>query len=445
MSVGPESVFPQQALFAPRVAMAANSSVYYAPAISHAVINGSFDRSVFSSMWSTFYVDANGNSSGQRPFGFPPASQPFVAETIAFYDIVGASAALSVVAQANSSQFHEAGVYVPSTNEVYFTSNILNTTTTTGGYTYPIYASLSKISLNATNGTYHWEVVPPPSSSFAMPNGGTIYNGKVLMAIQGYELNTPASLIAVDPNSKNADGTLKSEILLNNFYGRPFNGINDVAVLTRSGNAKTPVNEQWVFFTDPTYGHYLQHFKQYPRLPAQVYAFHPPTGTIRVVADGFQKPNGVQFSPDMKTCYISDTGFLSEDPADPAPKDGSGPGTLYAYDVVHPPQGSDPTTYPPVLVNKRLFAFADSGAPDGIKVDTEGNVYGGCADGVHVWNKNGALLGKIILGLDVPSEVPGVPAGRGCANMVFVPGGLLMFAEDRMYLAKIKAKGALLP
>ena len=52
--------------------------------------------------------------------------------------------------------------------------------------------------------------------------------------------------------------------------------------------------------------------------------------------------------------------------------------------MIHPPQGSDPTTYPPALVNKRLFAFADSGAPDGIKVDTEGNVYGGCSDGVHV-------------------------------------------------------------
>jgi hypothetical protein len=101
--------------------------------------------------------------------------------------------------------------------------------------------------------------------------------------------------------------------------------------------------------------------------------------------------------------------------------------------------------------------------PDGLKCDTEGNVYGGCFDGVHVgvrycpsfqrqvkltrqvWNKHGAPMGKILLGLDVLSSTPGVPAGRGCANMVFVPGGLIMLAEDRMYLAKIKAKGALLP
>jgi hypothetical protein len=69
------------------------------------------------------------------------------------------------------------------------------------------------------------------------------------MAVQGYQLNVPGALIVVDPASKNEDGTLKSQVLLNNFYGRPFNSLNDVAVLTRSGNAKTPVDEQWIFFT----------------------------------------------------------------------------------------------------------------------------------------------------------------------------------------------------
>jgi uncharacterized RDD family membrane protein YckC len=60
-----------------------------------------------------------------------------------------------------------------------------------------------------------------------------------------------------------------------------------------------------------------------------------------------------------------------------------------------------------------------------------------------VWNKHGALIGKILLGLDV-CDPNGTPEGQGCANLVFVPGGLLMFAEDRMYLANIQAKRALL-
>ncbi|CAE6463841.1 unnamed protein product [Rhizoctonia solani] len=416
-----------------------SSSIHYSPALSHAVINGSFDRDVFSPMWATFYVDANGYATGDRPFSIPTAKRPFVAGSKAFYSILGMDPGLTVVARANDSQFHEAGVYIPATNEVYFSSNILNTSSGNTEYQYPIYANLNKISLNSMNGTYHWEVVPQPSPQFVLPNGGTYYDGKVLMATQGYQLNVPGCLITIDPLTK------KTETILNNFYGRPFNSLNDVAVLTRSGGTETPVGEQWVFFTDPAYGYHLQHFKPYPRLPSQVYAFHPPTGTIRAVADGLQKPNGIQFSPDMNTCYISDTGLLSEDPADSVPREGSGPGTIYAYDVVHPEPGSDPTTDPPALTNKRLFAFSDNAAPDGIKLDTEGHVYGCCFDGVHVWNKNGALLGKILLGLDVPSDIPGIPAGRGCANLVFVPGGLLMFAEDRMYFARIKAKGALLP
>ncbi|CAE6457541.1 unnamed protein product [Rhizoctonia solani] len=429
---------PQTPLSPP--GLSSNSSgIHYYPALSHAVINGSFDRGVFSSMWATFYVDANGYATGDRPFSIPTTNRPFVAESRAFYNILGTNPTLAAIARANDSQFHEAGVYIPATNEVYFSSNILNITSYSTEYQYPIYANLNKLSLNSTNETYHWEVVPQPSPQFVLPNGGTYYDGKVLMVTQGYQLKVPGCLITYDPINK------KAETILNNFYGRPFNSLNDVAVLKRSGGTETPVGEQWVFFTDPTYGYHLQHFKPYPRLPSQVYAFHPPTGTIRVVVDGLQKPNGIQFSPDMNTCYISDTGLLSEDPADSAPREGSGPGTIYAYDVVHPESRSDPTTDPPALINKRLFAFADNAAPDGIKVDTEGNVYGCCFDGVHVWNKKGALLGKILLGLDVPSDVPGVPTGRGCANLVFIPGGLLMFAEDRMYLAKIEAKGALLP
>jgi gluconolactonase len=79
---------------------------------------------------------------------------------------------------------------------------------------------------------------------------------------------------------------------------------------------------------DPPYG-YFQGFKPYPSLPAQVYAFHPPTGTIRVVADGFERPNGVQFSEDFKTCYVTDTGFISAVAGDPHPDDGRRPGTMY--------------------------------------------------------------------------------------------------------------------
>ncbi|KAH7325512.1 hypothetical protein B0J17DRAFT_722987 [Rhizoctonia solani] len=411
----------------------ASSSVLSFPASSHAVINGSFYRDPSYSVWSTVDVNDSGNLTNSGPFPYPNASTPFVAAVPEFIEILGEGATLEVVAQAEYAAFHEAGVYIPSTNEVYFTSNQLKTANTTE-YRFPIYAQFNKMSLApSSNGTYEWSTIFPQSSEFFLPNGGTIYDGQVLMAVQGYGLEVPSSLVLVNPK------TGVGKTVVNNFYGRVFNSINDVAVYSNG-----TLEEQWVFFTDPPYG-YFQGFKSYPSLPSQVYAFHPPSGTIRVVADGFERPNGVQFSEDFRTCYVSDTGFVSAVSGDPHPNDGRRPGTIYAFDVVTAPQGSNPRLYPPTLTNRRVFAFTDSGMPDGIKVDTEGNVYAGCFDGVHVWNKYGALLGKILLGLDEITQTSEGPTGKGCSNLVFVPGGLLIFSEERMYLAKIKAKGALLP
>ncbi|MTV80982.1 SMP-30/gluconolactonase/LRE family protein, partial [Streptococcus pneumoniae] len=74
------------------------------------------------------------------------------------------------------------------------------------------------------------------------------------------------------------------------------NSVNDL-VTHRDGS---------IWFTDPTYG-YEQDFRHKPQLPCQVYRFDPETGDIRVVADGFGRPNGLCFSPDEQTMYITDT------------------------------------------------------------------------------------------------------------------------------------------
>jgi hypothetical protein len=137
-----------------------------------------------------------------------------------------------------------AGVYMPDTNEVFFTSNTMTTPNGSTEYTYPLFSNFSKISLAPdANGAYSWEVLTPPSKSFVLPNGGTFYDDKVLMVVQGYRLDVPSSIIAVNPK------TLSAKVLLNNFYGRPFNSMNDIAVLMKSGGVATEVNDQWVFFT----------------------------------------------------------------------------------------------------------------------------------------------------------------------------------------------------
>ena len=72
-------------------------------------------------------------------------------------------------------------------------------------------------------------------------------------------------------------------VILNNYFGRQFSSLNDVAI--------HPRNKE-MYFTDVTYG-FLQDFRPAPVLPNQVYRFNPKTGLVGVVADGFDKPNGM--------------------------------------------------------------------------------------------------------------------------------------------------------
>ena len=71
-------------------------------------------------------------------------------------------------------------------------------------------------------------------------------------------------------------------VLLNNYFGRQFNSLNDVSVHPRNKH---------IYFTDTLYG-YLQDFRPVPGLRNQVYRFNPETGAVTVVADGFVLPNG---------------------------------------------------------------------------------------------------------------------------------------------------------
>lgn len=99
----------------------------------------------------------------------------------------------------------------------------------------------------------------------------------------------------------------------------------------------------------------------------------------------------------------------------------------YAFDIA---------TYSgqPFLVNRRLFAYAASRCPDGIKCDMDGNVYSGCGDGVNVWSPGGVHLGTV--------EVEG-----GAANFCFGrEGEMFILNENRLWRAQLgtHVRGALL-
>ncbi|SPQ21347.1 7115df78-b77a-4322-8a19-b575c1a931d5 [Thermothielavioides terrestris] len=194
--------------------------------------------------------------------------------------------------------------------------------------------------------------------------------------------------------------------------GRPFNSVNDV-VIHSDGS---------IWFTDPPYG-FEQGYRTRPRLPSQVYRYDPNRKSLRAMADGFGHPNGICFSPDERTVYITDTDWLHGGGG----TDDTKASTIYAFDIAMY-HGQ------PFLTNRRLFAMADTGIPDGIKCDTDGNVYSGCGDGVNVWSPGGILLGRIVV-------------EGGVANFCFGRGGeMFILKEHRLWRAQLggHVRGALL-
>lgn len=120
----------------------------------------------------------------------------------------------------------------------------------------------------------------------------------------------PSALYLVNP-----EPPYNTTVLVNNYYGRQFNSLNDVAVNARNKN---------IYFTDVTYGHF-QNFRPAPVLPNQVYRLNPETMAVTVVADGFRLPNGIIFSPDGQYAYVTDTGTNSI-----SNYDYTAPATMYA-------------------------------------------------------------------------------------------------------------------
>ena len=74
-------------------------------------------------------------------------------------------------------------------------------------------------------------------------------------------------------------------MLLNNYFGRQFNSLNDVTIHPVTGD---------IYFTDTLYG-VLQDFRPKPVLPRQVYLLDMARGTVSAVADGFDLCNGIAF------------------------------------------------------------------------------------------------------------------------------------------------------
>lgn len=198
-------------------------------------------------------------------------------------------------------------------------------------------------------------------------------------------------------------------VIADNYRGKRLNSPNDVVVKS----------DGTIWFTDPPYGHVtdLEGHKGVSELGRNhVFCFDPRDGSLAIVADDFTNPNGLCFSPDERLLYIADTG-RSFDP--------DGPQHIRIFEVG---EGNR-------LKGGRVFASPDVGAADGIRVDTEGNLWSSAGDGVHVFDRGGALVGKI----RVPEVVSNLCFGGVKRNRLFMTG------TTSLYAVYLHANGAQVP
>jgi gluconolactonase len=150
-------------------------------------------------------------------------------------------------------------------------------------------------------------------------------------------------------------------VLAERYGGRRLNSPNDVIV--KSDGA--------FYFTDPPYG--IRHDQEEQPVRG-VYRLSGSQSEPVLVADDFEGPNGLAFSPDESRLYIDDSERRH----------------IRVFDVQ--PDGS--------LSNGRIFCDMDidkPGSPDGMKVDIQGNVYCTGPGGVWVLNNEGKHLGTIVM------------------------------------------------
>ncbi|ESW60248.1 MAG: gluconolactonase [Rhodobacter sp. CACIA14H1] len=180
------------------------------------------------------------------------------------------------------------------------------------------------------------------------------------------------------------DGTIT--VLADSFGGKPLNSPNDVVV----------AQDGAIWFTDPHYGimtDYEGH-KSPQELPCSVYRIAP-DGTIEAMITDMACPNGLAFSPDGSRLYVADTGRMFS----------SDPQHIRVFDMV----GGRPA-------NGRLFHTVSHGCADGIRVDTDGNLWSSAGDGVHCIAPDGRLLGKIL----VPETVSNICFGGRAKHRLFI-------------------------
>ncbi|MEU5956968.1 SMP-30/gluconolactonase/LRE family protein [Streptomyces sp. NPDC047525] len=205
--------------------------------------------------------------------------------------------------------------------------------------------------------------------------------------VNGNTLDREGRLICCEQGNRRVTRTEhdgRVTVLADRFEGKRFNSPND-AVVRSDGS---------IWFSDPDFGitsDYEGHRAAAEIGGCHVYRIDPVTGDVRIVADGFDGPNGLVFSPDERQLYVSDSRAAQ----------------IRAFDV------RDDTT----LSDGVVFAESKDSGFDNIRFDDGGRLWAAAlSDGVHCYDPDGTLIGRIT----VPEAVANIAFGGPRNNRLFI-------------------------
>jgi gluconolactonase len=165
-----------------------------------------------------------------------------------------------------------------------------------------------------------------------------------------------------------------------------------------------------MWFTDPAYGidtDYEGDRAEQEIEGCHVYRVDAKSGAVAAVITDMVRPNGIAFSPDEKHLYVADTGATH--------KREDGPRHIRRFTV-----DADGAK----LSDGEIFAESTAGLFDGFRVDRNGRIWTSTAEGVHCYDFDGSLIGKIL----IPEIVANVTFGGAKLNRLFICGTTSLYS-----------------
>lgn len=199
------------------------------------------------------------------------------------------------------------------------------------------------------------------------------------------------------------DGSIT--VLADQWKGKKLNAPNDVVVKS----------DDSIWFTDPGYGIMHDYEGEYGEPEYEgchVFRIDPRSGTVEAMITDCQRPNGLAFSPDEQYLYVADTG------------------------ATHAPDGARhirrfKLNDDGIITDSIIFAECGYGLFDGFRVDRSGRLWSSAEDGVHIFDPDSTLIGKI----HIPEIVSNVTFGGARRNRLFI------CATTSLYSVYVTANG----